>query len=924
MSLLKKGFSGVMRVLILFCLGFSLRPAQVLAADYAFVSPVFYTYDYISASTGGARLDLGADAVSAAVDLGFTFNFYNNAYTQIIVGANGVIGFPNDTSGLETTLRLPSIPDAAAPNAVIAPLSSNLDPSKGGSIYTLTGGVEGTRYFVAEWIGVPVEGKGGARTFEVILYENNSDILFQYKELRGGEVIDLTTATVGIENQDGSSGLTLDPSELQEGKSVLFSISDPDADGDGMIDRFETFYGLDPVTDDGASDKDGDGLSNLAEFNAGTNPTNTDTDGDGILDGKDIDPKDMDADKDGIRDDKEDLNKDGVLDAGETDPSLVDTDGDGYNDAVEITYQADPRDASSAPNLSGYIKVTGSIQAAIDAASSGALLYIPSGTYTEDLVMNKTITLIGADPDSTFLKGGITITGVDGVTLTGFTIQTQNTVPAVKILGDAASVTGAVLVNVTLKDCINGILISDTAGSGGASGAETGATLDQVRFNVTKPGPSGYGIEVEGLQDAADQVAIKNSTLSLTGGGGAVAVLQSRNVTVTGSTVSNAEEAGILITDGTDVTVNHNAIQSNFGYGVQVGGVSSGINLDRNTISGNGASGIYLTETASVSITDNSITSNKAYGILSTSTGTVTNTGNYLSANGSGAYSGVSNTSETPAAAVGASSTGKLTAETAAWISAGSGGAVAVLDPPDVILDPITSIFGASVTFGSGALSTDTPVTLSISTETLPSLPILYRYAMPVVDISLKEGSLTGQAAVTLPVLASYSAESARVFHLVNGTWEEITSLTKSNYGKTFLHQQVSFTAGSLGAFALVIDLPVIDSGDTGGGGGGGCGLQRSPAWSSQGGGSLDPLLFLLPFVFLILPRREDRSVRKYTERHKSTTSFPDPRSQSRACLIGESMVRQAHHDNCHPEPVEGWIVRSSPGKPRAGRTMTN
>jgi len=22
-------------------------------------------------------------------------------------------------------------------------------------------------------------------------------------------------------------------------------------------------------------------------------------------------------------------------------------------------------------------------------------------------------------------------------------------------------------------------------------------------------------------------------------------------------------------------------------------------------------------------------------------------------------------------------------------------------------------------------------------------------------------------------------------------------------------------------------------------------------------------------------------------------------------------MVRQAHHDNCHPEPVEGWIARS-------------
>jgi len=25
-------------------------------------------------------------------------------------------------------------------------------------------------------------------------------------------------------------------------------------------------------------------------------------------------------------------------------------------------------------------------------------------------------------------------------------------------------------------------------------------------------------------------------------------------------------------------------------------------------------------------------------------------------------------------------------------------------------------------------------------------------------------------------------------------------------------------------------------------------------------------------------------------------------------CLCRESVVRHAHHDNCHPEPVEGWI----------------
>ena len=35
-----------------------------------------------------------------------------------------------------------------------------------------------------------------------------------------------------------------------------------------------------------------------------------------------------------------------------------------------------------------------------------------------------------------------------------------------------------------------------------------------------------------------------------------------------------------------------------------------------------------------------------------------------------------------------------------------------------------------------------------------------------------------------------------------------------------------------------------------------------------------------------------------------------------RACLIGESALRQAQGDNCHGELVEPWIVRSS-------RTMT-
>jgi len=65
----------------------------------------------------------------------------------------------------------------------------------------------------------------------------------------------------------------LDPAEVQ---ALIDSESGPglgDADGDGMPDTYEVFYGFDPFDPtDALLDADGDGVSNLDEYLAGTNP----------------------------------------------------------------------------------------------------------------------------------------------------------------------------------------------------------------------------------------------------------------------------------------------------------------------------------------------------------------------------------------------------------------------------------------------------------------------------------------------------------------------------------------------------------------------------------------------------------------------------------------------------------------------------
>jgi hypothetical protein len=160
------------------------------AATYQFIGPTTPN-TWIDISTSGTLLapTLGDDATSAAVNIGFTFNFGNTAFTQVQIGSNGWL-FLGTGAGTTTNTAFNNSAVAtavAAPAAglgvtnVMMPFWDDLYFPGGGSIRTQTLGAAPNRSFVISYLGVPhyqnTANATNTYTFQVVLYENGQ---FQY------------------------------------------------------------------------------------------------------------------------------------------------------------------------------------------------------------------------------------------------------------------------------------------------------------------------------------------------------------------------------------------------------------------------------------------------------------------------------------------------------------------------------------------------------------------------------------------------------------------------------------------------------------------------------------------------------------------------------------------------------------------------
>ncbi len=154
------------------------------------------TYNWIEISGTGTNAGItGDDQNAGPFPIGFSFPFYGDTFTTFRICSNGWISFTSTSTQYSNT----SLPNTGAPYDLIAPFWDDLYPPDGGDVY-----YDNTRpgTLIVEFDQIWHINGSGTYTFEVILLEDGT-IIFQYNSMNGT----LNSATIGIQNSDGTIGL---------------------------------------------------------------------------------------------------------------------------------------------------------------------------------------------------------------------------------------------------------------------------------------------------------------------------------------------------------------------------------------------------------------------------------------------------------------------------------------------------------------------------------------------------------------------------------------------------------------------------------------------------------------------------------------------------------------------------------------------
>jgi len=154
------------------------------------------------------------------LDLGFDFQHYGNTFSTICICSNGWASFTDGTSTDSYNMPMPAI---YAPNDLLAPFWTDLDPGAGGDVYYYTNNADSA---IISWEEVYDGWEEGIFTFQIVLVAPDT-IVYQYESM--GPEGRIERATIGMENGTGTVGLQVSRNEIYTHgqKAVQFYLSDP-------------------------------------------------------------------------------------------------------------------------------------------------------------------------------------------------------------------------------------------------------------------------------------------------------------------------------------------------------------------------------------------------------------------------------------------------------------------------------------------------------------------------------------------------------------------------------------------------------------------------------------------------------------------------------------------------------------------------
>lgn len=159
-------------------------------------------FEWVDISGTGAIATLSDDSFDGPLDMGFAFPWFNEFHNSCYIGSNGYVSFGQGYTGYWGNLIPTFNGDGWTPDNMIALFWDDLNPNNGGTVYYQQDS-ENQR-FIIQYDQIMAYSSGGPFSFQARIHSSGI-VEVAYLDM---DQSDLFNASIGIENVDGSHGLS--------------------------------------------------------------------------------------------------------------------------------------------------------------------------------------------------------------------------------------------------------------------------------------------------------------------------------------------------------------------------------------------------------------------------------------------------------------------------------------------------------------------------------------------------------------------------------------------------------------------------------------------------------------------------------------------------------------------------------------------